>query len=67
MKTYEALARAPSMIKVATLEDALAVEARPNQPGTLDERPNWSMRLPLPIEELDETPLPERIARALGD
>lgn len=67
VKTYEALGRAPSMVKVATLEDALVVEARPNQPGTLDERPNWSMRLPLSIEDLQATPLPERIGGALSD
>jgi 4-alpha-glucanotransferase len=64
-RTYGALARAPSRLKVATLEDACAMERKPNQPGTSDERPNWSLRLTLSIEELTEAGLPERIARAL--
>jgi 4-alpha-glucanotransferase len=63
---HAALAQAPSMIKVATLEDALAVDRRPNVPGTTDERPNWSLRLPLSLEELEDAELPTRIARALG-
>jgi 4-alpha-glucanotransferase len=41
---------------VATLDDALGVEERPNIPGTTVERPNWSLALPLPIEALDEAP-----------
>jgi 4-alpha-glucanotransferase len=42
-RTYRLLAEAPSMILSATLEDALAVEERPNMPGTTSEQwPNWS-------------------------
>jgi 4-alpha-glucanotransferase len=65
-RTYAALAQAPSRLKVATLEDALALEQKPNQPGTTDERPNWSLRLPLSLEELEQAELPRRIARALN-
>jgi 4-alpha-glucanotransferase len=37
----------------ATLEDALGVEERPNLPGTVaSQRANWSLALPVPIEEL---------------
>jgi len=50
---YAALAEAPSMIVLATLEDALCVTERPNVPGTTVERPNWSRALPLPIEEIE--------------
>jgi 4-alpha-glucanotransferase len=64
---YEALGEAPSRIKIATLEDATAMRRRPNQPGTTEERPNWSLRLPLSIEELERAPLARRIARALRD
>jgi 4-alpha-glucanotransferase len=64
---YEALGKAPSRIKIATLEDATAMRRRPNQPGTIDERPNWSLRLPLSLEELEQAPLARRIARALRD
>ena len=65
-RTYDLLARAPSRILVATLEDALGVEERPNQPGTIDERPNWSIPLPLPLEAIVRDPRPRRIAAALN-
>jgi 4-alpha-glucanotransferase len=64
--TYGELAEAPSMIVLATLEDALGVRARPNIPGTTTERINWSKGLPLPIEELQYAGLPDRIAHKLA-
>jgi 4-alpha-glucanotransferase len=64
--TYELLARAPSRILVATLDDALGAEERPNQPGTTDERPNWSLPLPRPLEAIVRDPRPRRIAAALN-
>lgn len=66
VRAYTALGEAPSRIKVATLEDAFEVERRPNQPGTMDERPNWSMRLPMPVEGWDEAELPKKIGDALS-
>ncbi len=53
-KAYAALADAPSQILVATLDDALGVVERPNIPGTVDEWPNWSLALPVPIEDFHE-------------
>jgi 4-alpha-glucanotransferase len=50
---HAALAASPSALVVATLEDALRVERRPNMPGTLSaQRPNWSIPLPVPVEDL---------------
>ena len=63
---YKALAEAPSMILTATLDDALVVEERPNVPGTVDERPNWSIALPEPIEELEQHPTAAAIAAVLN-
>ncbi len=63
---YRALARAPSRVIVATLDDALGVEERPNMPGTLDEWPNWSLALPLPLEEIEADPRPSAVAKAIG-
>ncbi|MBX3285751.1 MAG: 4-alpha-glucanotransferase, partial [Actinobacteria bacterium] len=40
------LARAPSLLVAATLDDALAVAERPNVPGADGDRPNWSLALP---------------------
>ncbi|MBV8898466.1 MAG: 4-alpha-glucanotransferase [Acidobacteriaceae bacterium] len=63
---YRLLARAPSRILTAALEDAAAVEERPNMPATnSDQHPNWSIALPLPIEELMESELPRQIAEVL--
>jgi 4-alpha-glucanotransferase len=64
-RTYAALAEAPSRVLLATLDDALAVPERPNMPGTITEWPNWSLALPRPIEELEEAPLPRKLAAAL--
>jgi 4-alpha-glucanotransferase len=65
-RTYELLGQAPSKIVSATLEDALAVEERPNMPGApIDHRPNWSLALPKSQEELEQEDLTQKVARAL--
>ena len=46
----------------ATLEDAVGQERRPNMPGTTD-RPNWSLPLPVLVDDLPSHPL----ARAVTD
>lgn len=51
---HRALGASPAMLVAATLEDALRVERRPNLPGTTGEqRPNWSLPLPVPLGELE--------------
>jgi 4-alpha-glucanotransferase len=66
VKAYTVLTRAPSRILTATLEDAAAVEERPNMPATTcEQNPNWSMALPISIEELMSGEIPARIAAAL--
>jgi 4-alpha-glucanotransferase len=59
---YADLSHAPCRLLVATLDDVLAVEERPNMPGTTDEWPNWSIALPVPLEELEKRPLAGRVA-----
>jgi 4-alpha-glucanotransferase len=61
---HTALAAAPSVLLSAALDDALAVEERPNIPATTD-RPNWSIPLPRPMEEILEDPLVQQVAAAL--
>ena len=63
---YRALARAPSILLTASIDDALAVEERPNMPGTVDQWPNWSLALPATIEEIRDDPRPRAIAEVLG-
>lgn len=61
------IATSPSAVVIATLEDALAVERRPNIPGTSDEeRSNWSVPLPHPVDRLHEHELANRVARAIS-
>jgi 4-alpha-glucanotransferase len=60
------LARTPAMLVAATLEDALGVRRRPNVPGTTTQRPNWSLPLPVPLEELAADPRLRRVAAILS-
>lgn len=62
---HAALARSPSALVTASLEDALAVEERVNNPRTVRERPNWSLALPRSLERLMADPLVLRLARAM--
>ena len=63
---YRRLGQSPSLVVLATLDDALAVREQPNVPGTTHEWPNWSLALPGGIEALEAADLPRRIARAIG-
>lgn len=51
---HRLLARTPCRLITATLDDALAVEERPNMPNTATQRPNWSIALPKPLEEIQQ-------------
>ena len=62
---YRALGNAPSAVLAASLDDALAVEQRPNMPGTVDQWPNWSLALPQTLEEVESATLPRQIADEL--
>jgi 4-alpha-glucanotransferase len=63
---YRLLSQAPSSILMASLDDAVAVEERPNIPATSsDQHPNWSIALPVPLEDVVTAELPRRIAEAL--
>jgi 4-alpha-glucanotransferase len=65
-RAYELMARAPSRLLSATLEDGVGQQRRPNLPGTTA-RPNWSLPLTVPVEDLPEQPLLRRIAGTLAD
>lgn len=66
VKTYNLLAEAPSMLKVAALDDAFAVEERPNMPGTVDAWPNWRLGLPASLESLQKNKLIKKISRVMS-
>ena len=46
------LARTRSRLLAISLEDLLGVIDQPNIPGTVNEHPNWRLRLPLAIEQI---------------
>ena len=62
---HQLLAEAPSVMVTATLEDALAVEERPNMPSTTAEWPNWSLALPIPLGDLETQALTRAVADTL--
>jgi 4-alpha-glucanotransferase len=63
---YRELARAPSQLITATLEDALGVEQRPNMPGLASQRPNWCIVLPKTLEEIRRDKFILRLAKILS-
>jgi 4-alpha-glucanotransferase len=65
-QAHRRLAEAPSRLLSATLDDAVGESRRPNMPGTTG-RPNWSLPLPVPVEDLPAHPLLQTVARTLAD
>jgi 4-alpha-glucanotransferase len=63
--THELLARSPSVLLTATLDDAMAEPERPNMPGADQDRDNWSLALPIPLEDLPDQPLARDVATTL--
>jgi 4-alpha-glucanotransferase len=55
------------MLVAATLEDALEAPDRPNVPGTTDQRPNWSLPLPVLLDDLAADPRVRRLAGILSE
>jgi 4-alpha-glucanotransferase len=61
-----ALAGSPAALVALSLDDALGATARPNLPGTVaTQRANWSLPLPVPLEDLAAHPLMQRCAATL--
>jgi 4-alpha-glucanotransferase len=63
---YAALAASRSRIVLASLEDALSVEERPNVPGTTTEWPNWRLALPHSLDEIERADGTRRIADVMS-
>ncbi len=63
----------PSKVLVASLADAVGERRTQNQPGTLDEYPNWRVPLgdrdgnPITLEEIFDADLPRRLAAAISN
>ena len=46
------LARTPSYVVLANLEDGLGELSQTNLPGTVDSHPNWTRKYSIPVEEI---------------
>jgi 4-alpha-glucanotransferase len=66
VRTHQALARSPAAITMASLEDGVAADKRPNLPGASGEmRPNWCIPLPKKLEEIETDSTVLQIAACL--
>jgi 4-alpha-glucanotransferase len=57
------LARTPSILALTQLEDVMEMREQANLPGTVDEHPNWRLRVPLTVEALEADNRLTRIAQ----
>ncbi|HRA04441.1 MAG TPA: 4-alpha-glucanotransferase, partial [Arachnia sp.] len=69
---HKFLLRTPSKVLLAGLTDAVGERQTQNQPGTVDEYPNWRMPLAdmrgkrISLEEIFKAPLPRRLAAVMN-
>jgi 4-alpha-glucanotransferase len=64
---HRLVARSPCRLVAAQMEDLLGLVEQPNIPGTVHEHPNWRRKLPMPIEELENTPILRAVVRAISE
>ncbi|YBV95183.1 4-alpha-glucanotransferase [Phyllobacteriaceae bacterium JZ32] len=63
---HRLVASTPSCLFAAQMEDLLGLTEQPNIPGTVDEHPNWRRKLPIPIEELENSAILRAIIEAIS-
>jgi 4-alpha-glucanotransferase len=66
VETFGQLAAAPSVIVMATMEEACLAPERPNMPGAEGTYPDRSLGLPLSLEEIQNATFPRRLAEILS-
>lgn len=64
---HRRLARTPSRMLCATLDDVALAPRRPNIPGADDRRPNWSLPLPVSLETLMASELAQELAMVFNE
>ena len=65
-RVHQQLSQGSSLLRVATIDDALGVSERPNMPGTTTAYPNWSLALPIPLERIRNHKLVGAVAEAMA-
>ena len=66
ISTFEQLAQAPSAIVMASMEAACVAAERPNMPTAGGRYPSWSLALPLPLEDIESSEMPRKLASILN-
>lgn len=61
------LARTRSVLCAVQLEDALGMRAQANLPGTVNEHPNWRLRVPVPLEKLAKHSMFRAVTSAMNE
>ncbi|WEX10433.1 4-alpha-glucanotransferase [Chelativorans sp. AA-79] len=64
---HRLVASTPCRLLAAQMEDLLGLPEQPNIPGTIDEHPNWRRRLPVPIEELENSSMLRAVVGAIRE
>jgi 4-alpha-glucanotransferase len=62
----EYLAQSESALMEVRLEEIFGVPEQQNLPGTMKEHPNWRVKLPLTLEQMEGSPDPLRLAARLN-
>jgi len=62
----EYLAQSESALMEVRLEEIFGVPEQQNLPGTKKEHPNWRVKLPLTLDQMEGSPEPPRLAARLN-
>jgi 4-alpha-glucanotransferase len=62
---HQYLARTPSWLVLANVEDVIGMRSQTNVPGTVDQHPNWRRKLSLTVDELMQDARFEQLAARL--
>ncbi|MGA9755892.1 MAG: 4-alpha-glucanotransferase, partial [Desulfobaccales bacterium] len=62
----EYLAQSESALMEVRLEEIFGMPEQQNLPGTLKEHPNWRIKLPLSLDQMEQSPAPARMAARLN-
>ena len=64
-RVHRFLARTPSVLQVVQLEDIVGQKEQANLPGTISEHDNWQRKLPLTLEQLQQSAHVRRLLRLI--
>ena len=62
----EYLARSEAALMEVRLEEVFGAPEQQNLPGTHTEHPNWRIKLPLTLDQMEQSPEPARLAARLN-